>query len=159
MYSALLSSILFADIIIKIMIGVGLLAGAAALSTIFSTIAIWEHNDILAKKLLVTFIACTVLMTSTIVIANSNYFKTEFIVLRAAAPEFDKYVEKYPESLYNPEVALTMVNDTAFSIVSSIQSFPDLIKKLSGMTSSDLEKERLNSEFEAFLEWKKKQNE
>ena len=157
MYSALLGSILFADLFIKILIGVGVLSGIAAGILLISSAFDW-----VAWARLIVGIVCLLLCVTTIVLGNSKYFQPEFIVARHAAPYIDSYVEKNPEAIYNPDTLLTGVNDIAFGLIESIQGLPDVLKKLSGMSPDEIraqrEKAERDREMEEFRAWKESQN-
>jgi hypothetical protein len=151
MYVGLVNAILFADFLIKFLIGLGLFTGAGAIAS-----WIWwgcEHygRGNIGKPIFFS-VFFTVLCFGCIVTGNLNYFSPEYIVLRAAAPEVDKYIDKHPDAIYNPETALTMVNDTALGLVSSIKTLPDVIKKISA--GVPIEQIRAEQEMAEFKAWK-----
>jgi hypothetical protein len=154
MYSALLSSVLFADLIIKILITIGSVAGIVALVSLFKMVIILDNGEGNIKKYLKRFCICVSLSCISILVCNLNYFKPEFIVLRVAAPKIDAYILENPETIYNPETTLNLLNDTAISFVESMKEFPKLIRKYSTIESSS---QTVEQEFEDFKKWKANQ--
>jgi hypothetical protein len=154
MYSQLIDAILFADLFIKIMIGLGFISGACATGCFIWWGCTIDEPDF-KKKSVALSIVCSIVLVSCIVLGNSRYFQPEYIVMRAAAPQLDRYIDDHPDAIYNPDTALTMVNDTALSLVSSIQNLPDLVKRIAG--GEPIERIRAEQEMAEFKAWKETQ--
>jgi hypothetical protein len=153
-YSSLLDAILFADLLFKIAIALGIVSGLSAMGCFIWWGCTFEEPDFKKRSIPLSFV-CTIIMLVCVVIGNSKYFQPEYIVMKAAAPQLDLYIENHPDAIYNPDTALTMVNDTALSLVSSIKNLPDLVKRIAGGES--IEKIKLEQELSEFKAWKETQ--
>lgn len=166
MYKSLVDTILFVDMIPRILwaIGVPVFIGACVLivMAIYRWYRITEgfdgtHFYQLAIKTTVAAFLVSFFMGVIFAVGSSKMIQPEWVALRMAAPALDSFVEKNPDTLYNPEKALVIVNDTAMSVFGSIQEFPKIIQRLAQGKSvteviSETAEERERAEFEA---WKK----
>lgn len=151
MYTELLNAILFADFIIKLLIGIGVITGISAVGCMIWWGVSFYSPDFKKRAIFFT-IALSTLCIGCVAVGNSKYFQQEYIVMKVAAPALDKYIEDHPDAIYNPDTALTMINDTALSLVSSIKNLPDLVKRIA--SGETIEKIRAEQEIEEFKAWK-----
>jgi hypothetical protein len=86
-----------------------------------------------------------------IVFGTSYYMKPEWHITRTIAIEIDKYGEKNPDAIFNPNILINNVDKAVVSIFTAIQETPNLIQKLSsGYSMEDIQSERDQKEFEAW---------
>jgi hypothetical protein len=156
MYTSLVDAFLFADCFINILIAMGIFLSACALGcSIWWGYITYDGRNPLKKRAVILPIFLWLLTFVTIAVGNSNYFQPEYITLKIAAPQIDKYIENHPEVIYNPDAALTLVNDTAISLVASIKGLPNIVKRLSAGES--VESIRIQQDMAEFRAWKASQ--
>jgi hypothetical protein len=156
MYSGLVNAILLLDFWIKFIVGTGIITGILGIIWLCKLIAQYDKDEIklYCRNLGSTLIFCC-LCVGSIVIGNSKFMKADWIIIRTVAPILDKYVEEHPEAIYNPDTILSITNDTAVSIFQSIQTFPDILKRIANKETSSFnsEKEIDFEDYKRFKEW------
>ena len=72
----------------------------------------------------------TLVWIGCITVHSLPSMQEEIVVAKQVAPILDNYVEKSPESIYNPDVLLKATDDTIKGIVSSAIELPKYIQRL-----------------------------
>jgi hypothetical protein len=153
MYSILIDSLLLIETLKTVLIGVGL-------CTAISAIALWiavgsEAFKDAGRPIVISFVLLF-LSIGSIVVYNVPYMKPEWIIARQVARQIDKYNDKNPEAIYNPEVMLDTANDVILGLAGSVTELPKTVSKLlSGKTVAEIKIDLEQKEFEA---WKASRN-
>jgi len=72
----------------------------------------------------------TLLCIFCISVYNIPHLKEEVVVARQVAIVLDDYAERNPESVYNPDIALTALDSTIKGIVNTAVNLPEYINRL-----------------------------
>ena len=131
MYSAALSAIIFIGNLKVILIALGVTAG-------FFSVVVWimrgmfEEYDTHVKKavLSVLCVCLPFIWISCIAVYNLPSMRQEIVIAKQVAPVLDDYMERHPDSVYNPDIMLTALDDTVKGIVGSAVELPKYIQKL-----------------------------
>jgi hypothetical protein len=151
MFSAALDAVIFVGMWQAILIGLGIITG---ILSVVSWCILGSDGEKLAAIASFFF---PILCIACIVTYNIPQMNANIVIAKAVAIELDKYVDKNPESIYNPEVLLREGDTAVKGLVTNITNFsgnlPETIRKLAAgesivgqksiddMTSEELRKE------------------
>jgi len=150
MYTQALEALVFIGNLKVILIALGWTSGLACF-LIWLMVGFSSLTEV-GRKIMVTLaIILTLIWPTCIAIYHLPSLKEEIVIVRQVAPILDRYAEKNPESVYNPDVLLGAVDTTIQGIVSSTVELPKYISRLANGQLTIVQKSPENMSREELL--------
>jgi len=130
MYSGALGAIILVGNLKVIMIALGWTA-VVACGVLWILQGFVDYKRGWTRGLTVVFATLfTLTWVGCLAVYNLPALKEEIVIAKQVAPILDDYAERYPESVYNPDVVLTALDDTVKGIVGTAIELPKYINRL-----------------------------
>ena len=95
----------------------------------------------------ISIILCLLIGVASISLYSLPSFKENFVIAKVVATQLDSYMEKNPESIYNPDIIFESLDSTIKGITESVIELPKYIQKLaSGQISIEKKIEDMSRE-------------